>query len=81
MDKKLGSLHRELDDLDEDKDRERVEEIERVLQFDEDSIEYFLTEEKRRPHSFNVVRRHRQRVRVCEMLDSLNQVSDSEDDE
>tara|TARA_B100001123_G_scaffold438190_1_gene572571 strand:+ start:948 stop:1202 length:255 start_codon:yes stop_codon:yes gene_type:complete len=77
----IGTLGTELESLDEDKDRERIEEIERTMKFDEDSIEYCLTKDKRKPHSFKVVRSHRQKVRVREMLDSLNEVSDSEDDE
>ena len=71
----------ELRDLDKDEDSERVEELERALKYDDDRIEYFLNKSKRKPHSFKVVRSHRHRVRVREMLDSLNHNSDSEDEE
>ena len=80
-DESLDALQTELNDLDRDADCERVEEIERALKFTEDGIEYFLTKDKRKAHSFKIVRRLRQRGRVRELLDSLNQVSDSEDEE
>ena len=76
-----GKLEQELGDLDKDEDCERVEEIEKALKFDDDGIEYFLNKGNRKPHSFKVVRSHRHRVRVREMLDSLNHNSDSEDEE
>ena len=54
--------------------------IEEMQENEDVKIEQYLISKKRKAHSFNTVRRFRQRVRAREMIDSLEVSEDSEDE-
>lgn len=75
-----SKLEKEVQKLHPEKDFVRIRELKKIIESDDLQVEHFLKSKKRKPFSFKVVRRYRQRVRAREMIDFLEIPSDSEDD-